>query len=176
MKFNNDFYNNKRGFIPDSKYYDKLYEKNRWGASTCISLGIGQDALLMTPIQMANLATIIANHGYYKTPHIIKTIGNSNNGINPDFFIKKYCAIDSQHFDPVIYGMQTAIEGKYGTAKSAKINGVTICGKTGTAQNPHGDDHSIFIGFAPKENPKIAIAVYVENGGWEVNLLHPSQV
>ena len=173
MKFNNDFYNNKSGFIPDSKYYNKLYKKNRWGASTCISLGIGQDALLMTPIQMANLATIIANHGYYKIPHMIKSIGNSNDSINPDFFKKIYCSIDSKYFSPVIYGMQTAVDGKYGTAKYAKVDGLKICGKTGTAQNPHGDDHSIFIGFAPKKNPKIAIAVYVENGGWGSDLAAP---
>ena len=86
--------------------------------------------------------------------------------IHQDFHIKKYSLIDSIYFEPFIYGMQTAIEGKYGTAKLAKIDNVTVCGKTGTAQNPHGEDHSIFIAFAPKKNPKIAIAVYVENGGW----------
>lgn len=172
-KFNNDFYNNKSGFLPKNTYYDNLYGKNRWGASTCISLGIGQDALLLTPLQMANIATIMANRGYYKTPHIIKYINGSIKNINTDFFNKKYCSIDSKYFSPVIFGMQTAIEGKNGTAKSAKIKGLTICGKTGTAQNPHGNDHSIFIGFAPKKNPEIAISVYVENGGWGSDLAAP---
>ena len=84
-----------------------------------------------------------------------------------------YCSIDSKYFRPVILGMQTVIDGKYGTAKSAKIDGLNMCGKTGTAQNPHGEDHSVFIGFAPKKNPKIAIAVYVENGGWGSDMAAP---
>ena len=172
-KFNNDFYSNKKGFLPKSTYYDNLYGPNRWHASTCISLGIGQDAILMTPIQMANLAAIMGNHGYYITPHIIKEINNSIDSINPIFFQKKYCSIDSKYFNPVIFGMQTAVEGKYGTAKSAKLNGLKICGKTGTAQNPHGDDHSIFIAFAPRENPKIAVAIFVENGGWGSDVAAP---
>jgi len=171
--FNHDFYIRKRGFIPNSDYYNNLYGENRWGPSTCISLGIGQDALLMTPIQMANLATIISNRGYYKTPHIIKKINHSTDSIDASFFEKIYCSIDSQYFSSVIYGMQTAVDGKFGTAKKGKLNGVTICGKTGTAQNPHGDDHSIFIGFAPKKNPKIALAIYVEGGGWGSDMAVP---
>ena len=172
--FNNDFYNNKHGFLPTSQYYDKMYGTNRWRSSTCISLGIGQDAILMTPIQMANIAAIIANRGYYKLPHIIKKINNIPAiEINKDFNTKKYCSIEPQYFKAVIYGMQTAVEGKYGTAPKAKISDITICGKTGTAQNPHGDDHSIFIAFAPKNNPQIAIAVYVENGGWGSDIAAP---
>ena len=171
--FNHDFYIKKNGFIPNSEYYNNLYGKRRWGPSTCISLAIGQDALLMTPIQMANLATIIANRGYYKTPHIIKKINNSIDSIDSSFFKKIYCSIDSQYFSSVIYGMQTAIEGEFGTAKKGKLNEITICGKTGTAQNPHGEDHSIFIGFAPKKNPKIALAIYVENGGWGSDMAVP---
>ena len=120
----------------------------------------------MTPLQMANLASIIANRGYYKTPHIIKLINHSTDSVDIRFSKKIYCSVDSIYFSPVIYGMQTAVDGKYGTAKSGKLSNVTICGKTGTAQNPHGEDHSIFIAFAPKINPVIAIAVYVENGGW----------
>ncbi|MBL31790.1 MAG: penicillin-binding protein 2 [Flavobacteriales bacterium] len=164
--FDNNFYIKKSGFIPNAKYYDDIYGKKRWGASTCISLGIGQDALLMTPLQMANIASIIANRGYYKTPHIIKLINHSTDSVDIRFSKKIYCSIDSIYFSPVIYGMQTAVDGKYGTAKSGELSNVTICGKTGTAQNPHGEDHSIFIAFAPKINPVIAIAVYVENGGW----------
>ena len=91
-----------------------------------------------------------------------------------DVFIKKnYCDIESKYFDPVIYGMQTAVEGKSGTAQSGKLDNLIICGKTGTAENPHGDDHSIFIAFAPKKNPKIAIAIYVENGGWGSDIATP---
>ncbi len=165
--FENDFHIKKSGFIPNDIYYDKMYGSNRWGASTCVSLGIGQDAILMTPLQMANTAAIIANRGYYKTPHIIKEIHDSiinNDYVN--FSEKKYCSIDSKYFSSVIYGMETAIADKLGTAKAGKINNMKICGKTGTAQNPHGEDHSIFIAFAPKIDPVIAIAVYVENGGW----------
>ena len=172
-EFNNDFYDNTRGFLPRSEYYNKMYGDNRWGASTCISLGIGQDALLLSPVQMANISATIANRGYYKIPHIIKNINNSFKDINPVFFQKMYCSIDSKYFRPVILGMQTVIDGKYGTAKSAKIDGLNMCGKTGTAQNPHGEDHSVFIGFAPKKNPKIAIAVYVENGGWGSDMAAP---
>ena len=164
--FDNNFYVKKSGFVPNAEYYNDIYGKKRWGAPTCISLGIGQDALLMTPLQMANLASIIANRGYYKTPHIIKHINHSTDSIDIQFSEKIYCSVDSIYFAPVIYGMQTAVDGKYGTAKSGKLSNVTICGKTGTAQNPHGEDHSIFIAFAPKTNPVIAIAVYVENGGW----------
>jgi len=169
--FQNDLYNEKKGCIPDGKHYDNLYGKKRWGASTCISLGIGQDALLMTPIQMANLAAIIANRGYYKTPHLIKS--ENKNFINYDLESHQYCSIDSIYFNYIVYGMQTAIEGQYGTAQSAKLNEITICGKTGTAQNPHGKDHSIFIAFAPKKNPQIALVVYVENGGWGSELAAP---
>jgi penicillin-binding protein 2 len=168
-----DLHDQKMGFIPNSEYYNKKYGERRWGSSTCISLGIGQDAILMTPIQMANLASIVANKGYYKTPHIVKKINQSIDQINQDFFNKKYCSIDSIYFKPIIYGMETAVEGKHGTAKQAKLKGMKICGKTGTAQNPHGDDHSIFIGFSPRENPKIAIAVYVENGGWGSDVAAP---
>tara|TARA_B100000965_G_scaffold392107_1_gene401240 strand:+ start:2573 stop:4396 length:1824 start_codon:yes stop_codon:yes gene_type:complete len=169
---NNDLYDGRTGKVPNSKYYDRLYGKKRWGPSTCISLGIGQDALLITPIQMANLGALIANKGYYKTPHIVKLI-NNNKPIDSVFFKKKYSSIQTKHFDPVIYGMQTAIEGDFGTAKLGKVDNITICGKTGTAQNPSGDDHSIFMGFAPKKNPKIAIAVYIENGGWGSDVAVP---
>ena len=172
-QFNHDFYIRKSGFIPNEEYYNQLYGQNRWGASTCISLAIGQDALLMTPLQMANVAAIISNRGYYKTPHIIKQINNSIEDIDSLFFKKIYCSIDSNYFNPVIYGMQTAVEGQFGTAKSGKLKDFIICGKTGTAQNPHGEDHSIFIAFAPKINPEIAIAIYVENGGWGSEMAVP---
>ena len=127
-------------------------------------MAIGQGELLLTPIQMANLAAIIANKGFYYTPHVIKKI--ENNEIDSNFTVKKYCSIERKYFDPIIEGMEKVINGSNGTAKNSRIVDISLCGKTGTAQNPHGEDHSIFIGFAPKNNPKIAIAVYVENGGY----------
>ena len=128
-------------------------------------MAIGQGELLLTPIQMANMTAILANRGHYYTPHIIKNISGEIS-IDSNFTTKKYCSIDEKYFTPIIDGMRNVVYGKEGTAKNCKIPDYEICGKTGTAQNPHGEDHSIFIAFAPKENPKIAIAVYVENGGW----------
>ena len=128
-------------------------------------MAIGQGELLLTPIQMANMTAILANSGYYYTPHIIKNISGEIS-IDSNFTTKKYCSIDRKYFNPIIDGMNSVVNGIEGTAKNCKIPDYEICGKTGTAQNPHGEDHSIFIAFAPKEKPKIAIAVYIENGGW----------
>ena len=114
---------------------------------------------------MANITAIIANKGFYYTPHIIKTISKEE-VIDSSFITKKYCSIKPNNFKPIIEGMRQVIEGVNGTGQNAKVSGIEICGKTGTAQNPHGEDHSIFIAFAPIQDPKIAIAVYVENGGW----------
>ena len=160
---NNDFINGSPGKLPKSSYYNTLY-RGSWNANTIISMAIGQGELLLTPIQMANMTAILANRGYYYTPHIIKEIGREK--IDSSFALKKYCSIEAKYFEPIINGMEKVIENEKGTATNAKLNNIIICGKTGTAQNPHGEDHSIFIAFAPKENPKIAIAVYVENGGW----------
>jgi len=159
----NDFINGSPGKLPKSTYFNTLY-RGSWNANTIISMAIGQGELLLTPIQMANMTAILANRGYYYTPHIIKEIGGGK--IDSSFTLKKYCSIEEKYFEPIISGMQKVIEDEKGTATNAKLNDIIICGKTGTAQNPHGEDHSIFIAFAPKENPKIAIAVYVENGGW----------
>ncbi len=162
---NNDLPTGQKGFVPNKNYYDRIYGKKRWKSLTNLSLSIGQDALLTTPIQMANMTAAIANRGYYYTPHIIKEI--ENDSIESRFKTKIYTEIDSSYFDIVIKGMQEVVENKeLGTSNIAKMDEVTVCGKTGTAQNPHGKDHSIFIGFAPKDKPKIALAVYVENGGW----------
>ena len=162
---NNDLPTGQKGFVPNKNYYDRIYGKKRWKSLTNLSLSIGQDALLTTPIQMANMTAAIANRGYYYTPHIIKEI--ENDSIESRFKTKIYTEIDSSYFDIVIKGMQEVVENKeLGTSNVAKMDNVTVCGKTGTAQNPHGEDHSIFIGFAPKDKPKIALAVYVENGGW----------
>jgi len=160
---NNDFISGNPGKLPKFNYFNKLY-KNSWNANTIISMAIGQGELLMTPIQMANLAAIIANKGFYYTPHVIKKI--ENNEIDSNFILKKFCSVERKYFDLIIEGMEKVINGSNGTATNSKITNILLCGKTGTAQNPHGEDHSIFIGFAPKNNPKIAIAVYIENGGY----------
>ena len=162
---NNDFLSGRQGFLPKSEYYDQYYNKGRWKSSTIISMAIGQGEVLMTPIQMANMTAIIANKGYYYTPHIIKSIENKET-IDSSFIIKKYCTINSKFFDIIHEGMEMVINSKEGTANNILIKDLSFCGKTGTAENNHGNDHSIFIGFAPKENPKIALSVYVENGGW----------
>ena len=162
---NNDLPTGQKGFVPTQKFYDRIYGKNRWKSLTNLSLSIGQDALLTTPIQMANMTAAIANRGYYYTPHIIKSI--ENDSIDDRFKKPIRTMVDSSLFEIVIRGMQEVVEDEeLGTSNIAKMENITVCGKTGTAQNPHGEDHSIFIGFAPKDNPKIALAVYVENGGW----------
>lgn len=158
-----DLPNEKTGIIPSNSYYDRVYGGDlRWKFSNIYSLSIGQGEIGTIPIQMANLAAIIANRGYYYTPHLIKSIGD--NGPLPQFKVKHDVGIDQKHFEPIVAGMEQVVNA--GTAMRAKIKDITVCGKTGTAQNPHGEDHSVFIAFAPKENPKIAIAVFVENAGF----------
>ena len=149
------------GNIPKAEYYDKYYGKGHWNAITTISLAIGQGEILETPLQMANQAAWIANRGFFYTPHIVAQIGDS---INPYFTDKSDVGIDRKYFNVVVDGMEKVVES--GTAKLAKIDSIAVCGKTGTAQNPHGENHSAFIAFAPKDNPKIAIAVFVENSGY----------
>ncbi|MBE50843.1 MAG: hypothetical protein CMP51_04040 [Flavobacteriales bacterium] len=159
-RFNSDFNVNSAGLLPTISYLNKKFY--RWNSSTLLNMSIGQGDLLVTPIQMANIAAIIANKGYYFTPHLVKNI--NENGIYIDIK-KNYTTISSKHFNKIINGMTDVMEKSEGTAQKSKVENLNICGKTGTAQNPHGEDHSTFIAFAPKENPKIAIAVYVENGG-----------
>ena len=160
---NNDFISGSPGILPKSSYFEKLY-KGSWNANTIISMAIGQGELLLTPIQMANISAILANRGFYYTPHIVKKISGQES-IDTNFTKKKFCSIEPKYFESIIQGMRQVIEGKNGTGQNARIEEIEICGKTGTAQNPHGEDHSIFISFAPMTNPEIAIAVYVENGG-----------
>lgn len=171
-RLGSDFFNENRGSIPGSSYYDRIYGGRRWGSLTVISLSIGQGEVLTTPIQMANMTAAIANKGYFFTPHVLKSVKNDT--IPVRFKTIHYTGIDSVYFAPVIEGMDQAVWGDYGsTARIARIPDVRICGKTGTAQNPHGKDHSIFVAFAPKDNPKIAIAVYVENGGFGATYAAP---
>lgn len=162
--FGNDIYGGRKGLIPDSDYYDRWYPAKNWRASTTISNAIGQGEVLTTPIQLANMVAAIANRGYYYTPHIIKDI--KGDSIDSKFKVKHQTTIDKEHFKPIIQGLYDVFENPKGTAYYSRVEGIQICGKTGTAQNPHGQDHSIFVAFAPKDNPKIAIAVFVENGYW----------
>ncbi|MEF3077457.1 penicillin-binding protein 2 [Winogradskyella poriferorum] len=167
---NNDLSVGRPGRIPDGDYYDRAYGDNRWGSTYIVSNAIGQGEVEATPIQLANMAAAIGNRGYYYTPHIIKTIEGDT--IPSNFTTPKYTTIDRQHFEPVIEGMFDVYND--GTAKALKVEGIEICGKTGTAENfaiidgkkTQLTDHSIFVAFAPKDNPKIAIAVFVENGYW----------
>ena len=158
-----DMTNEKGGSIPSSRLYDRVYGEGRWKYSTIYSLSIGQGELLVTPLQMANMVCIFANKGYYYTPHLIKAIDGDETLVPGKYQIKHTVGIDEQHFDLIQDAMAEAI---YGTAARAVIKDIVIAGKTGTAQNPHGEDHSVFFAFAPKDDPKIAIAVYVENAGW----------
>jgi penicillin-binding protein 2 len=155
-----------RGSIPSLDYYLKVYRRKNLRALNVISLSIGQGELLITPMQMANMCAAIANRGHYYTPHIIKSVGEEK-GIDEKYVERHETSIDPSYFAPVIDGMEMVITGGEGsTGGLAAIPGIRVCGKTGTVQNPHGDDHSVFIAFAPRENPKIAILVYVENGVW----------
>ena len=155
-----------RGLVPVSTYYNKYYGIGRWNYLTVISLSIGQGELGITPLQMTNMVAAIANRGYYFTPHILKNVKGTE-GIDKKFIVKHQTSIDAEIFEIVIDGMELAVNGGAGsTARIAKIPDIAVCGKTGTAQNPFGEDHSIFIAFAPRENPKIAISVYVENTGF----------
>lgn len=151
------------GLLPAPEFYDKIYGKGRWKASTIYSLGIGQGELGITPLQMANITAVIANRGYYYTPHIVKAISGKPNTTR-NLSEKHSSKVAPESFTVVIDGMQKVVEA--GTARVARFGNTVICGKTGTAQNPHGKDHSLFVGFAPRENPKIAVAVMVENSGF----------
>lgn len=154
-----DMLSEKSGNIPSPEYYNKLYGNNRWRAVTVISLAIGQGEITMTPLQLANMYATFANRGYYITPHLVRQIsGRENKNIQ-----RHETGIDKIYFDVIAEGLQLVVDE--GTGRRSKIPNITFGGKTGTAQNPHGEDHSIFAGFAPVDNPKIAVAVIVENAG-----------
>ena len=150
------------GKIPTKDYYDKIY-RGVWNAMTVRSLSIGQGEILVTPLQLANVAAAIGNEGYFIEPHYIRRFGNTNDSVS---FEKHIININQKHFKDVKKGMQSVFEGEHGTARMSAIPGITVGGKTGTAENPHGKDHSIFMAFAPIDNPQIAIAVVVENAGF----------
>ena len=166
-KLGSDFPSELGGNIPTSAFYDKVYGQGRWRFQTIISLSIGQGEIGATPLQIANLAATMANRGYYYIPHIVKD--SEGVEIDPIYKERQYTLVDTTHFHTAVEGMYMAVNGggsAGGTAFSARIPGLDVCGKTGTAQNPHGKDNSVFICFAPKDNPKIAVAAYVENAGF----------
>lgn len=150
----------KRGMIPNANFYDKAY-RGSWNGLTVISISIGQGEVTATPLQIANLGATIANRGYFVTPHVVKKV--EGEALDSLYTQRRYTKVDASHYDEVVQGMRAAVTG--GTCRMANLPDIEVCGKTGTAQN-HGKDHSAFMGFAPMNNPKIAIAVYVENGGW----------
>ena len=150
------------GNIPTSSYYDKYFGRGHWRATSVISIAIGQGEIQLTPLQLANLAAIIANRGFYYTPHIVKAIGSVDN-LNQKYLTKNYTKVSAKYFDYVIQGMLGVVEG--GTAHNIRMDSIKVCGKTGTVQNA-GKNHSVFIAFAPKDNPQIAIAAVVENSGF----------
>ncbi|MXV14598.1 penicillin-binding protein 2 [Hufsiella ginkgonis] len=162
-KLNVDLPFERKGNVPTDEHYDKVFGKNRWRASSVMSLAIGQGELLATPLQLANIECVIANRGYYYTPHLIKSIGEKEI-VKPEFRVRHNAGIDARHFEPVINGMQQVVES--GTAAAVRIPNIIMCGKTGTVQNNRGKNHSVFVAFAPRDNPKIAIAVVVENAGY----------
>jgi len=172
-KLGSEFPNELNGIVKSSSYFDSWHGKGRWKALTVISMAIGQGELGTTPLQMANMTAAIANRGYYFTPHIVRSIGDGKT-IDQKYLQKHLISIDSVNFEAVILGMEAAVNGgPGGTARSVAMSDIIICGKTGTAENSFGEDHSVFIAFAPKDDPKIAIAAYVENAGFGATYAAP---
>lgn len=168
-KMGSDLTQEKAGIFYTKDYYNRFYGEGHWSAYTIISLSIGQGELCFTPFQIANACATIANRGYYVIPHIVKGIEDGD--IDQKFYQHQETGIKKEYFETVVQGMYMVCEA--GTGHSAKVPNIQVCGKTGTAQNPHGRDHSIFEAFAPKDDPKIAIAVYVENGGFGATYAAP---
>lgn len=159
-----------QGSLPEEEYYNRIYGNGRWNAMTVRSLAIGQGELGVTPLQLASYCAAVANRGYYYPPHVVREIEDGS--LNRELKTKIEVGISEEHFEPVIEGMQQAVE-QTNTAYLSRIPDITMCGKTGTAENPHGSDHSVFMAFAPRENPQIAISVYVENGVWGTRYAAP---
>jgi penicillin-binding protein 2 len=155
------------GHIPTSEEMDEQYRikaPNGWRSSYITSEGIGQGQVELTTLQMANLAVILANRGYYVKPHFLKSFISGNYEVTEQYTKKQLVGVEPRNFEPVVEGMRLAVLS--GTSRVADLGDIEVCAKTGTSENPHGEDHSVFICFAPKDNPKIAIAAYVENAGW----------
>ena len=150
----------KRGLIPNAQFYDKAY-KGSWNGLTVISIAIGQGEVLLTPLQIANLGATIANRGFYYVPHVVRKV--QGEALDTTFTRRHFTKANSEAYEYIVKGMRSSAMG--GTCKELARHSFMACGKTGTAQN-RGHDHSVFMGFAPMDKPKIAVAVYVENGGW----------
>ncbi|MEG0601537.1 MAG: penicillin-binding protein 2 [Mucinivorans sp.] len=170
-KLGSDFLGELKGNVPSSEFYNKTY-RGQWNALTVISLSIGQGEMGCTPLQMANLAATVANRGYYYIPHVVKKI-DGRDSIDARFYRKNYTVVDPKHFSPIVEGMYLAVHQGGGTAQGARVEGLDICGKTGTAQNSQGANHSTFMCFAPRNNPRIAVSVYVEHGGYGASVAVP---
>ncbi|WP_418991532.1 peptidoglycan D,D-transpeptidase FtsI family protein [Alistipes sp.] len=165
-----DFLDERDGYVPDRDFYDRRY-RGSWNSLTVLSLSIGQGELGCTPLQLANLAAILANRGYYYIPHIVKRI-EGQDSLDRRFYERHYTKVEPRHFEPIVEGMWRGVNVG-GTSTMARLEGLDVCGKTGTAENPHGRDHSTFLSFAPKDNPRIAVSVYVENGGFGASAALP---
>lgn len=165
-----DIPNIKKGNVPPPEYFDNIYP-GRWTGMTLVSLGIGQGELQVNALQLANLACTVANRGYWITPHVGKKVGNKQ--VDPEQFKKNYVGVDDKYFDVVQEGMYGAVNRAGGTAFFVKLANIEICGKTGTAQNPHGENHSVFLCYAPAKNPKIAVGVLIENAGFGATYAAP---
>lgn len=171
-KLDSDFSDERNGRVPSRELYDRVY-RGSWRANTIISLSIGQGELGASPLQMANLAATIANRGHYYIPHVVKRI-HDRDSIDARFYERHNTLVDPKHFDPIVEGMWRAVNKEGGTGFwRARVPGLDICGKTGTAQNPHGADHGTFLCFAPRDNPKIAVSVYIEHGIWGASSAAP---
>ena len=169
QQFNTDLPYELKGRIPTAEYFDKKYN-NSWNGNTVVSMGIGQGEAAVTPLQMANMLAVIANKGYYIRPHVVRAIGNRDS-LNTQFNEKVYSKIEPRHFETVLQGMKMVVTG--GTGRGAQIPGIEVAGKTGTAQNPHGRDHSVFALIAPANDPQIVIFCLVENGGFGATVACP---
>jgi len=169
QKYETDLPYELKGSIPSADYFDKKYNHS-WNGNTVVSMGIGQGEAAVTPLQMANMLAVIANKGYYIKPHVVRAIGRKDS-LMTDFSEKVYSKIDSKHFVTVMQGMKQVVTA--GTGRGAQIEGIEVAGKTGTAQNPHGADHSVFALIAPANDPKIVIFCLVENGGFGASVACP---
>jgi len=171
-KIGGDLYAENSGNAPSVSYYDKIYGQGGWNSMTIRSLSIGQGELLVTPLQLSNMVSLIANRGYYIAPHLVRSIQEYDGTQDTLHYDKHTIDAGRDNYEMIVEGMEQVVES--GTARvSAKIDSLIICGKTGTIQNPHGEAHSAFVAFAPKINPKIAIAVYIENGVWGARYAAP---
>ncbi|PLK45393.1 penicillin-binding transpeptidase domain-containing protein [Emticicia sp. TH156] len=171
IKLGIDLPGEKAGLLPSVERYDKVYGKNEWKFSNIYSLSIGEGELGVNVLKLANLCAALANRGYWVTPHLIKGVGQPKGGVKPDLVKVHQTGVEARYFEPVVNGMYAVVES--GTGRVARIEGIEVCGKTGTSQNKKGGDHSLFIAFAPRVNPKIAIAVVVENGIWGARAAAP---